>query len=271
VSDALLLRSNECIVELEKQTRDLAAELTMSSQSRNASPSQLHAKSPQQARADEKIANLESQNRNLQHQLTSLSEATAKLEVDHKEQEVQALRAELGDSKRRASELEQRLGQSEAAVPLRLQQLEAAHADEKRKLQLELTAQSAARAKQDVDHKEQLRALSMETEDVLRHASELEQRLRQAESAAPSRQLQQQEAAHADEKRNLEAVRTFLRFWLWSRCSAAQSASAAAVWGACRRCRRPSCASLIRKVGWLRPRRDCGERGKPQSSGSSIW
>ena len=209
VSDALLLRSNECIVELEKQTRDLAAELTMSSQSRNASPSQLHAKSPQQARADEKIANLESQNRNLQHQLTSLSEATAKLEVDHKEQEVQALRAELSDSKRRASELEQRLGQSEAAVPLRLQQLEAAHADEKRKLQLELTAQSAAKAKQDVDHKEQLRALSMETEDVLRHASELEQRLRQSESAAPSSlQLQQQEAAHADEKRRLEAVRS---------------------------------------------------------------
>jgi hypothetical protein len=141
-----------------------------------------------------------------------------------------------------------------------------------RNLQQQLAALSEARAKQDVDHKEQLRALSMETEDVLRHASELEQRLRQAESAAPSRlQLQQQEAAHADEKRKLEAVRTFLRFWLWSRCSAARSASAAAVWGACRRCRRPSCASLIRKVGWLRPRRDCGERGKPQSSGSSIW
>ena len=78
-----------------------------------------------------------------------------------------------------------------------------------RNLQQQLAALSEARAKQDVDHKEQLRALSMETEDVLRHASELEQRLRQSESAAPSRlQLQQQEAAHADEKRRLEAVRS---------------------------------------------------------------
>ena len=78
-----------------------------------------------------------------------------------------------------------------------------------RNLQQQLAALSEARAKQDVDHKEQLRALSMETEDVLRHASELEQRLRQSESAAPLRlQLQQQEAAHADEKRRLEAVRS---------------------------------------------------------------
>ena len=78
-----------------------------------------------------------------------------------------------------------------------------------RNLQHQLAALSEAKAKQEVDHEERLRALSMETEDVLRHASELEQRLRQSESAAASRmQVQQQEAAHADETRRLEAVRS---------------------------------------------------------------
>ena len=81
-----------------------------------------------------------------------------------------------------------------------------------RGLKQQLASVSEARSRLEADHVEQLGVLRLETEDIMRHASELEQRLRQSESAAPSRvQLQQQEAAHADEKRKLEAVRASCR------------------------------------------------------------
>ena len=81
-----------------------------------------------------------------------------------------------------------------------------------RKLQQQLASVSEARSRLEADHAEQLRELRLESEDVMRHASELEQRLRQSESDSHSRLLgEQQEAAHADEKRKLEAVRASCR------------------------------------------------------------
>ena len=147
------------------------------------------------------IADLDAHNRKLQRELALQSAARAKQDVDHEEQ-LRALRLELEQSKRHASELEQKLTLSEGRVAQAetwLQQ-ERATAEQKRLEGANVAARST---------REQLRALRTELDDSNRHASELEQRLRQSESAAPLRlQLQQQEAAHADEKRRLEAVRS---------------------------------------------------------------